>query len=154
LTVANAAQTGISDERTFYEGQDLMVSPLQVAVAASALSNDGVLAAPRIVIGHEDQDADWVTLSKLGSTSNAFTTAQANEITSLLENETALQWQTTSSIQTNEGDPITWFVGGSTANWQGQPYVIVVALEAKSPDTAAEIGLALLNQVMNLPTQN
>jgi len=154
LTVADAAQTGISDERTFYEGQDLMVSPLQVAVAASALSNDGVLAAPRIVIGYEDQDSAWVTLPKLGATSTAFTTGQASEITNLLANETALQWQTTSSIQTSEGDPITWFIGGSTTNWQGQPYVIVVALETKNPDSAAEIGLALLNQVMNLPTQN
>ena len=154
LTVADASQTGITDERAFYKGQDLMVSPLQVAIAASALSNDGVLAAPRVVIGYEDQNAAWATLPKLGASSTAFTSEQANEITTLLENETALQWQTISSIKTDEAYPITWFVGGSTSNWQGQPYVIVVALEADDPEAATEIGLTLLNQVMNLSTKN
>ena len=154
LTVADAAQTGVTDEQAFFEGQDLMVSPLQMAIAASALSNDGVLAAPRIVIGYEDQDASWVTLPKLGASSTAFSSSQAKEITDLLENETALQWQTTSTIKTDEGDSITWFIGGSTTNWQGQPYVIVVALEAEDPGSAAKIGLTILNQVMNLPVNN
>ncbi len=123
-------------------------------MAASALSNDGVLVAPRIVNGYEDENATWVTLPKLGSSSTAFTSSQVERLTTLLENETALQWQTVSSIETEEGDPITWFVAGSTSNWQGQPYVIVVALETNNPNQATQIGQTLLNQVMNLSTSN
>ena len=154
LTVAEATQTGITDEWAFFTGQSLSISPLQLAVAGSALSNEGVLAAPRIVIGYEDESASWVTLPKLSSSSTAFSATQVNQLTALLENETALQWQTVSSILTDEGDPITWFIAGSNANWQGQPYVVVVALEAKDPAKAEEIGLTLLNQVMNLSTNN
>ncbi|QRN83573.1 FtsW/RodA/SpoVE family cell cycle protein [Chloroflexota bacterium] len=154
LTVAEAAQTGITDDWEFFTGQDLSISPLQLAIAASALSNDGVLTAPRIVNGYEDENAAWVTLPKLGSASTAFTSSQVESLTTLLENETALQWQTVSSTETDEGDPITWFVAGSTPNWQGQPYVIVVALEAKNPNQATQIGLTLLNQAMNLSTSN
>ena len=154
LTVAEATQTGITDEWAFFTGQSLSISPLQLAVAGSALSNEGVLAAPRIVIGYEDESASWVTLPKLSSSSIAFSAAQVNQLTTLLENETALQWQTVSSILTDEGDPITWFIAGSNANWQGQPYVVVVALEAKDPAKAEDIGLTLLNQVMNLSANN
>ncbi len=154
LTVAEATQTGITDERVFFEGQALTISPLQLAIAASALSNDGVLAAPRIVNGYEDESAAWVTLPKLSTGSTAFTAAQVDEITALLQNDTALQWQAVSTTETADGDPITWFVAGSTSNWQGQPYVIVVALETKDPTGATEIGLTLLNQVMNLTANN
>ncbi len=145
LTVAEAAQTGVTDEWAFFTGQELSISPLQLAMAASALSNDGVLVAPRIVNGYEDENATWVTLPKLGSSSTAFTSSQVERLTTLLENETALQWQTVSSIETAEGDPITWFVAGSTSNWQGQPYVIVVALETNNPNQATQIGQTLLN---------
>ena len=154
LTVAQSAQTGVTDERTFFRGEDLLVSPLQLAIAASSLSNDGTLPAPRIVIGYENQDNRWVTLPKLDSSSAAFTAAQADRLTTLLENDAALQWQATSTTETEEGEPITWFLAGSSANWQGQPFVVVVALEADAPEQAADLGLTLLNRAMNLTTSH
>jgi cell division protein FtsW (lipid II flippase) len=154
LTVAEAAQTGVTDERAFFKGEDLMVSPLQVAIAASALSNEGSLVAPRIVIGYENLEATWVTMPKLGSGSTALTSTQADELTALLEVGSTPQWQSTSSTETEEGDPLTWFVAGSSANWQGQPFVVAVALEADQPDLAAHIGLSLLDKAMNLPSGN
>lgn len=154
LTVAEASQTGVTDERAFFKGESLMVSPLQVAIAASALSNDGTLAAPRIVIGYEDLNNSWITLPKLGSSSTALTATQASQLTTLLENGSALQWQVTSTTETEEGDPLTWFVAGSSANWQGQPYVVVVTLEEDNPSLAANIGLKLLDRAMNLPSED
>ena len=154
LTVAQSTQTGVTDERAFFKGEDLLVSPLQLAIAASSLSNDGTLPAPRIVIGYEDQSNHWVTLPKLGSSRSAFSATQADRLTALLENDAALQWETTAITATAEGEPITWFLAGSSANWQGQPYVVVVALEADAPEQAANIGLTLLNRAMNLTSSN
>jgi peptidoglycan glycosyltransferase len=154
LTVAEAAQSGVTDERAYFKGENLMVSPLQIAIAASALSNEGSLVAPRIVIGYQNLEENWVTLPKLSSGSTALTPTQANQLSTLLEIGSEPQWQVTSSTETEEGDPLTWFVAGSSANWQGQAYVVVVALEADQPDLAAHVGLSLLDRAMNLPTEN
>ena len=125
---------------------DLTLSPLQMALAASALTNKGNLPAPRIVNGYQDPDNEWVTLPKLGMDSQAIDTATVSRIIELLRVDGASRWQITASTVTAENEPITWFIAGTTPEWVGQPLVVVVVLEEDNPDKAETIGIALFGQ--------
>ncbi len=58
----------------------------------------------------------------------------------------------TANAETDERKVITWFLGGTTQNWQRQPLVVVVMLEKDAPEAAKEIGNALLEEAMNITT--
>lgn len=127
---------------------DLTASPLQMALAASALTNEGTLPAPRIVNGYQDPEGNWVTLPKLGVSSQALDPETARETTTLLKVMGMSHWQVTATTLTEEDKPITWFIAGTTADWQGRPWVVVVLLEEADPQKAESIGVSLLNQAL------
>lgn len=154
LPVSDMDQPPVGDNLAFYRGESVVISPLQMAMAASALTNNGTVAAPRIVIGYEDPEFQWLSFPKLGENVEVFKPDQTVQITDLLTAGDAPRWQVISTIQTDEGSPITWFVSGTTSGWQGQPYVVVVTLEADDPGLAAEIGTTILDQAMNLVISN
>jgi hypothetical protein len=155
LAVADIDPPAVSDLTAFFRGaESIDISPLQMAVAASALSNDGILTAPRIVIGYQSSEGDWETLPKLGENQQALTAAQANGIAELLGVENSPLWRMTSTVTTAEDEPVSWFVAGTTSDWQGQPYVVVVVLEDNAPEEAAAIGTAILEQTINLTSSN
>lgn len=139
LPVAEAEpQTGV---------QDLTISPLQLALAASSLTNEGVLPAPRIVNSYQDSEGEWVILPKLGQSIQAVDSVTALRITELLKWEDTSRWQVTASASTQDNEPVTWFIAGTTSDWVGQPLVVVVVLEEDDPGKAESIGIALLEQV-------
>lgn len=151
ISTAEVQVPPISTIEALLEGDSpFQISPLQMALAASALTNAGSLPAPRIVNGYQTPEGDWVTLPKLGSKSQALPENITVQLTALLEANHSPHWQMTASATTLEGDPITWFLGGTTAAWQGQPLVVVVTLEADDPAKAEEIGLGLLGQSIRL----
>ncbi len=154
LPVVEGDHPTISDLEAFYRGETINVSPLQLAMAASALSNNGTLLAPRIVIGYEDPDNTWVSFPKLGDDQEVFEPQAAGKISELLAVTDSPRWQVVSTGQTADDTPITWFVSGTNSDWQGQPYVVVTILEADNPALAAEIGTSLLEQAMNLTSNN
>ena len=154
LPVSDVTKPAVTDVDAFYNGEEISVSPLQMAMAASTLTNNGTLPSPRIVIGYEDPDNNWVSFPKLGESTNVFEPNRVVQITNLLALSESPRWQVVSAIQAADGSPITWFVSGTTADWQGQPYVVVVTLEARDPVIAAGIGTTLLDEAMNLVVNN
>jgi cell division protein FtsW (lipid II flippase) len=123
---------------------DLTLSPLQMALAASALTDEGVLPAPRIVNGYQDPDDTWVTLPKLGVDSQAIDSSTASHIIEMLKVDGVSRWQVSATTVTAEDEPITWFIAGTTSDWVGQPLVVVVVLEEDNPNKAEAIGVNLL----------
>ncbi len=154
LPVADVDQPAVSDITAFFKGENVNISPLQMAMAASALTNQGILPAPRIVIGYEDPESTWVSFPKLGENIEVFEPEQATQFINLLAINDMPRWQAISTVQSIEDSPISWFVSGTTSDWQGQPYVVVVILEADDLSLAAEIGTTLLDQAMNLTVNN
>ncbi len=146
FTTAPALNLPVSEVDPQTEISDLTLSPLQMALAASALTYEGTLPAPRIVNGYQDPDDVWVTLPKLGVDSQAVDPSTASRITDLLKVEGASRWQITATTVTTENEPITWFIAGTTSDWVGQPLVVVVVLEEDNPEKAETIGIALLGQ--------
>jgi len=149
LRVAEVGTQEISDFDAFFRGEaTINISPLQMALAASALTNEGILPAPRIVNGYQDPQGNWITLPKLGTNSQALSKERVHQVTSLLKAPDSPHWQVTASATTEEGQSITWFVAGTTLDWQGQPFTVVVTLEEHNPEKAAEIGKSLLDQAI------
>lgn len=150
LVVAEATQLGsdISDE-TLAQGQSpFEVSPLQIGIAASVLTNQGTLLSPRIVSAYKNPAGEWVTLPKLGTNTEILSPELTNRVTALIKNPDIPLWQVTSSVDTEDGERIAWFVAGTTADWQGQPTTLVVVLENASASTAAQIGEDLIDQAI------
>jgi len=150
LEAAEAESRDISDDAAFLKGeQGISVSPLQLALAASAFSNEGVTPAARIVNGYQDPEKNWVTLPTLGNPVQALSAESARKIASLLQISDYPYWQVTAWAITDDNKPITWFLAGTTNHWQGQPLVVVVVLESDSPGDAQNIGTSLIEIAMH-----
>jgi len=126
----------------------MRVSPLQMALASAALSNHGVIPAPRIAMAVNTPSEGWVTLPALGTPFEALQASAGDAAASsyLVENQT--YWQHIGQAQENESS-FTWFIGGTPPNWQATPLVIVVVLEENNERLAQRIGQELLVDAMN-----
>jgi cell division protein FtsW (lipid II flippase) len=130
------------------EVKDLHVSPLQVALAAAALSNQGTIPAPRIATAVNTPNDGWVVLPALGTPSEAIPASAADETARALIVDGENYWAHVGQAQSDES-PVTWFIAGTPPNWQASPMVVVVLLEDESPRLAQRIGNELLVDVMN-----
>jgi hypothetical protein len=119
-----------------------------MALASAALSNHGVIPAPRIAMAVNTPSEGWVSLPALGMPIEALQAPAADEAVSfyLVENQT--YWQHLGQAQENESS-FTWFIGGTPPSWQATPLVIVVLLEEDNIRLAQRIGQELLVDAMN-----
>ncbi len=147
LNVAQADPPDLSDQDALYMGEEAFnITPLQLALAGSALTNQGILTAPRLVNGYQNYRGEWITLPKSGQSIQAVETQSSLWIINLLEIADSSHWQIISTASTEDDQSITWFMAGTTPGWQGQPTTIVVLLERDAPAVAEEIGLSLIEQ--------
>lgn len=149
LPVAEATQPDLSDLTA-----DFKISPLQMAMAASALANEGVLPGPRIVNAIQDPLDGWDTLPKLQGNTTVFQTDAVNLVSQLLQVTNTPYWQVISISTTENNQPITWYIAGTVQNWQGQPITVVVVLEREGPEIAQNIGKTLIEQAIPFEGQN
>lgn len=124
-------------------GGDLRLSPLQMALAAAALSSEGARPTPSLAMAVNTPSEGWVILSGLGESLTALLPRNA-----ALAAETYILagtpfWQFTASAGTTT-ESFTWSLGGTLTNWQGTPVVAVVLLEEDYPLLANYIGQELL----------
>jgi cell division protein FtsW (lipid II flippase) len=155
LTVAEPAVPDPSNAVVFYRGDDhFLVSPLQMVMAISAITNQGLVPGPRIVNAVQDPSGGWNTLPKLQGNTNVIPVNIANQVNSLLRVDNSPYWQVISADTTENDRPITWFIAGTTMDWQGQPISAVVVLENNAPQIAEDIGRALIEQAIRFASQN
>lgn len=139
----------ILDDPAFYRGETAVkISPLQMALAASTITNQGQLPGPRIVNGYRSPDGAWVSLPKLGENQRVFSEDTVSYINSLITPPQAAYWFVTATVPTEDEQTITWFVAGTSPAWQGQPLTLVVILEANAPEEATAIGQTLLEETI------
>jgi hypothetical protein len=130
------------------DGDGLHISPLQAALAAAALSNHGVVPAPRIATSVDTPQEGWVVLPALGKPFEAVKPAQADEAASANIEEGKNYWSHIGRASGKEG-PVTWFVAGTPPDWQATPLAVVVLLEEDNERQAQWIGQELLTNAMN-----
>ena len=133
---------------TTADGDGIHLSPLQAALAASALSNHGVVPAPRIATAVNTPQEGWVVLPTPGESFEAVKAAQANEAATVNITEGQNYWSHIGLATGKEG-PVSWFLAGTPPNWQATPLAVVVLLEEDNERLAQWIGQELLTDAMN-----
>jgi len=131
----------------------MLISPLQMAIAASSFSNEGVVPGARIVSAVQDPLDGWNTLPKLQGNVNGMPASTAEKINNLLQAADLPYWQIVSDSKTTDGESISWFVAGTVTEWQGQPTIAVVVIENNTPDAAQTIGHTLIENSIRLNSQ-
>lgn len=127
---------------------DLHVSPLQVALAAAALSNGGVAPAPRLAISVNTPTVGWVVLPTPGTTFQAIQASQAEEAVQAFLPSGANYWSHVGHANGDESQ-VTWFLAGTSPTWQATPLVVVVIIEEDNERIAQYIGQQLLTAAMH-----
>jgi len=145
MPVAGAAPIpAFDDPQLAALGQaDMLVSPLQMALAAAALSANGNRPSPLIATSYNSPTNGWVFLPG-GTPSPVFTPTAITDVTALLSVANAPFWQSLGTAFTPDG-PITWMLGGTRPGaWQGTPLALVIVLEEENPYSALTMGEQIL----------
>jgi len=125
----------------------LTVSPLQMALVAGTLANDGTMPAPRLVLQVEDTAGFWQEHPASGAPRAALSRSQADELLSLWPRRgDGIAGHLGLAIAGENRPPHAWFLG--VASTDTSRYAVSVLLEhPDDPGQAVEIGRALLEAV-------
>ncbi len=164
-TLTSTEPGSISDIGQYMSGEQadpapgaiLNVSPLQMALAAAVLSNNGERPAPRLAMAVDTPRAGWVTITPPSQSERAFTMLAANDTARQLTTGDMPFWQVSAAGSTglspgeNMGDgssAYAWFLAGTDPDWEGAPLALAVLLEENNPQLAQAIGSALLQNAI------
>jgi hypothetical protein len=143
--------TGGKDPET---GALLQVSPLQMALAASTLSNEGWRPAPRLVMSVKTPQAGWVMVPPTSEPQQVFSPEAANTTANALSDDELSIWQIVSAGNEGVGNSLdanpgyAWFIGGTLPDWGGVPLAVAVLLEENDPQRALDMGQSILLSAM------
>jgi cell division protein FtsW (lipid II flippase) len=124
-------------------GDSLNISPLQMVLAVSALTNEGIRPAPRLTLSIKTPTEGWVVLPTLTEPVNALSADAAREEVGKLMVTDRPYWQW-SGDATQAGKTVVWSLAGTLPDWQGSPLTAVVLLEDNDSTWAAYISQELL----------
>jgi len=129
----------------FIFGSDhIRVNPLQVAVAASTFSADGVMPSARILSAVNIESEGWVTL---GSTENrrVLTGETATWVNGFLKSEAISGWEISANAKDGSG-AYSWYLAGTPVSWPGASVVVVIILEEDNAELTQMIGREIYRQ--------
>ncbi|GAB4578355.1 MAG: hypothetical protein Fur0022_10900 [Anaerolineales bacterium] len=148
LTTSNSAPTKIENPALAALGQEMRLSPLQVALAMAPLSNNGIRPAPRLALAYQVPNTAWTLLPPLGGQTTVFPETAAQQTAFSLAISGPL-WESLALVQETDTDTaFTWFVGGTLPDWVGTPVVAVVVLENGDVALAQQIGEGVLGEIV------
>lgn len=142
---AGKAVLGLPDA---VSGERLLVSPLQMALAAASLSNGGTRPAPRLAVAVNTPQSGWVILPPLNQPVKVTSPEAAEQASLMLAIAGMPAWQLSAQAEDVEGNAFSWYLTGTQLSWPGAPLSLVVLLEEANADLAREIGEVLLSQAM------
>ena len=122
---------------------DLIVSPLQMVLAAATLSHAGILPAPRLAMAVNTPTEGWVVLPSLTQPIKVFPVSSITATVQglMITGQPFWQW----NGQAGKGNKTyTWSIAGTLPDWQGAPLSIAVLLEKTDLGLAAHISQAML----------
>ena len=123
---------------------DLKVSPLQMALVAATITNDGVRPAPRLVNAYQTPAGNWQAMGEEKPDTVVMSASIARRLRSELVSSTHFLWYQIGHALINNDQPLTWYIGGTLSEWTGTPLAIAIAIEGNAPELAQSIGGLLL----------
>lgn len=119
-------------------------SPLQAALAAAALTAEGIRPAPQLAIAMHQPHSGWMLLPSLEQPQEVISDEAAR---GFMDNYADLGrgiWQVVSRVHSDSDNPITWYLGGSLPGSERVPLALALVLEEDAPDLAEQIGQSVL----------
>jgi hypothetical protein len=124
----------------------LSASPLQMAMVAATITAEGSKPLPRLVNSYQNEAGEWIAYKPEILPLQVLSTLAAQQIQQQLEGTSPSIWFQLGHALSQDNQPITWYLGGTTLNWHGSPLAIAIVLESDDPGLAATIGSRLLSQ--------
>lgn len=128
--------------------KEMRASPLQVSIAAAALSNNGILPTPRIAIAVNTPEQGWVVLSAENEPVEVIQAEASNDAVSSFIIDGKPYWSHNSQTKTKEGS-VTWLISGTLPDWNGTPLILVIVLEEENVSLAEKIRNQILDIALN-----
>ena len=125
--------------------QALKVSPLQVILAAAALSNQGISPTASIASAVNTSEQGWVVLSAENQLNEVLQAQAANEAALSFIVEGKPYWGHLGQAKDSPNKLVTWYLAGTLPTWNGAPLVVVVTLEEDAEPLAKRIGEGVLD---------
>jgi hypothetical protein len=116
---------------------------LQVAFAAAALSNGGIIPAPRLALSFRSPEGDWAILPPVTTEQAIMTPEKANTTVTGYQNpENPGSWEI---VFSPSGEDLTWYLAGTSPSaGLGIPLSLVLVLEEQNQELAVGIGRTVL----------
>jgi membrane peptidoglycan carboxypeptidase len=135
----------LADVSQYITTDELRLSPLQMAVAAAELTNGGNKVTPVLATAFQDPEGNWNLLGKKtdSGTISHFNAKQAVGL--LVQGDTSV-WSNVAQVKDKE-KTISWYVAGTPSDWQGVPFVLVIALEDSTASQTEMLGRQLINNI-------
>jgi len=127
------------------EVREGLASPLQMALIAAALSNEGTAPAPRIALAVNTPLDGWVILPTLDEPIKYFSPEEAEQLITAFDSQDESYWQIISA-NNNKENSLTWLLAGTHSDWSGTPIGLAVLLEEDNLKLAEEIARNLLGK--------
>jgi cell division protein FtsW (lipid II flippase) len=128
------------------QGEQILVTPLQMALGAAALTNSGQRPVAQIAASILTPQQGWQILPN-ESPSATRLAGSAGETVEAMATPEALYWQSVSRASMDD-QTITWYIGGTIEDWKGAPLALALALETDDPSKAMEIGQTLFAGIL------
>ena len=146
MPVAPPSSSGVDSVEQAAVGQgSLTVTPLQMAAAAAALTNNGMRPTPQIVLAELRANEGWI-VQTAGPREETLLAGGTRPVTSALGVENQRYWQAVAQARSSQ-DTFTWYLAGTLPEWRGVPLALALILEEDNPALAQSIGQTLLQRV-------
>jgi hypothetical protein len=129
---------------------DNLVSPLQMAIAASSLGGNGAIPTPRLATAVNLPDSGWTILQAVNEPDQVFSPKASTSVSESLQVEGFPIWETIARVPAENGGSITWYLAGTLSDWNGAPLALAVLLEEDDSVQAQAIGSAMLRAALQI----
>lgn len=127
---------------TLFGGESqIHLSPLQMARGLSILMTHDKQVQPRFILATNNHISDWVLYPAKPQLDFSIPTYSAN--LDQLQSTEGSFWSVVVNLSSNQGN-LTWYIGGTTSEWSGQPFALALVLEENDPSLTKSVGDAVL----------
>lgn len=147
LAVADPADRRTEPFELAGVGQDhQVVTPLQMSLAAATLVNNGLRPAPQLAEAVQNSQGGWTILPGSPSKDTLLVGGTGKAMAGLAQ-PGAQTWETLALANSGE-KTFTWYLAGTSPEWQGTPLALALILEENAPETARQIGQSVLMKAL------
>ncbi len=127
--------------------ENLSISPLHMALAAASISSGGDVPNPKITLAYQNPDGKWKLFPADSNVNHIFSGKTTESIWKLTSIDNLPAWGVVGNALNGKNQKATWFVGGTTGEWQGSPISVAILFEESNPAKAMQIGTQMLQSL-------